>query len=149
MYFLKPLEETIKLHPSWFHGGAADIVRRKLYTNVEGKNLGNHHVIAVVSIDEISEPMIQSGTGYALYNVAYRALVWRPFRGEVVDGVVKAVLSNGIFMEVGGLDVFVSRSVSGHTYSGELGQDEGSVGGYCSTGSGACGWVCMADGDDR
>lgn len=112
MYFLKSLEESIKLHPSWFHGGAQDIVRKKLYMNVEGKNLGNHHVIAVVSIDDISEPMIQSGTGYAMYNVAYRALVWRPFRGEVVDGLVKSVLVTGIFIEVGGLDVFVSRSVS-------------------------------------
>ena len=112
MYFLKSLEESIRLHPSWFHGGAQDVVRRKLYGNVEGKNLGNHHVIAVVSIDDVSEPMIQSGTGYALYNVAYRALVWRPFRGEVVDGLVKAVTVTGIFIEVGGLDVFVSRSVS-------------------------------------
>ena len=117
MYFLKSLEESIKLHPSWFHGGAQDIVRKKLYLNVEGKNLGNHHVIAVVSIDDISEPMIQSGTGYALYTVSYRALVWRPFRGEVVDGLVKSVLQTGIFIEVGGLDIFVSRSVGFSTLS--------------------------------
>ena len=68
-------------------------------------------IVAVLSIDEISEPKIVPGTGFAQYNVGYRAIVWRPFKGEVVDGLVQSVVSNGFFVDVGGLSVFVSKAV--------------------------------------
>ena len=57
-------------------------------------------------------PKIIPGSGYAQYNVSYRAIVWRPFRGEVVDGMVSSVVNNGFFVDVGGLSVFVSKAVS-------------------------------------
>ena len=68
-------------------------------------------IVAVLNIDEISEPKIVPGTGFAQYNVGYRAIVWRPFKGEVVDGAVQSVVSNGFFVDVGGLSVFVSKAV--------------------------------------
>ena len=68
-------------------------------------------IVAVVQIKDISEPEVQPGTGFALYNVAYQALIWVPFRGEVVDGRVTSVLSTGIFTEVGGTSCFVTRQV--------------------------------------
>ena len=68
-------------------------------------------IVAVLSIDDISEPKIVPGTGFAQYNVGYRAIVWRPFKGEVVDGMVSSVVANGFFVDVGGLSVFVSKAV--------------------------------------
>jgi DNA-directed RNA polymerase II subunit RPB7 len=114
MFFVHDLEHRIDLHPSFFSSTASDFIRAKLYQDVEGTNTGTHLIVAVLSIDEISEPKIAPGTGFAQYNVGYRALVWRPFRGEVVDGKVTDVVPTGIFLEVGGLTVFVSKTVWVH-----------------------------------
>ena len=35
--------------------------------------------------------MIQSGRGYCSYPVKYKAIVFRPFKNEVVDAVVSQV----------------------------------------------------------
>ncbi|EEP76713.1 DNA-directed RNA polymerase II 19 kDa polypeptide [Uncinocarpus reesii 1704] len=39
----------------------------------------------------------------------YRAIVWKPFKGETVDAIVTSVKNQGIFAEVGPLTVFVSK----------------------------------------
>ncbi len=111
MFFVKDLEHRIDLHPSFFSSSASTFIRDKLYQDVEGTNTGTHMIIAVLSIDDVSEPKIAPGTGFAQYQVGYRALVWRPFRGEVVDGLVTSVVGNGFFVDVGGLSVFVSKTV--------------------------------------
>lgn len=112
MFFVKPLEHTVTLHPSFFNAQAEDYVKAKLYQDVEGTNTGTMMIIAIIDIEGMSDPKILPGTGFAQYNVAYRAIVWRPFRGEVVDGLVSSVVNNGFFVDVGGLSVFVSKAVS-------------------------------------
>ena len=116
MFFVKALEHRIDLHPSFFSSTAHDFIKAKLYQDVEGTNTGTHMIIAVLQIDDISEPKIAPGTGFAQYNVGYRALVWRPFKGEVVDGRVTQVVHNGFFVDVGGLNVFVSKTVGSFPY---------------------------------
>ena len=111
MFFVKTLEHRIDLHPSFFNSEAEKYIRAKLYQDVEGTNTGTMMIIAVISIDDISEPKIAPGTGFAQFNVGYRAIVWRPFRGEVVDGLVSSVVNGGFFADVGGLSVFISRVV--------------------------------------
>lgn len=46
--------------------------------------------------------------GQAMFRLRYQAIVYRPFRGEVVDGVVASVNKMGIFVDVGPLQCFVS-----------------------------------------
>lgn len=48
-------------------------------------------VIAVTTIDNIGAGIIQPGRGFVLYPVKYKAIVFRPFKGEVVDAVVTQV----------------------------------------------------------
>lgn len=52
------------------------------------------------------------GTGQAQFKVEYNAIVFKPFKNEVVDGVVNNVSKMGIFLDVGPLSVFVSSHVS-------------------------------------
>ena len=68
--------------------------------------------VRIIGILEISEPKVMPGTGMAMYTISYRAVVWQPFRGEVVDGEVSQVVNNGFFVDVGALSVFVSKAVS-------------------------------------
>ncbi|KAF2724469.1 hypothetical protein K431DRAFT_281900 [Polychaeton citri CBS 116435] len=111
MFFVKELEHRVTLHPSFFAADAQKMVMDQLHRDVEGTNHGTHMVIAIVNTGEVSEPKIQPGTGLAEYNISFKAIVWRPFRGEVVDGQVSSVVNNGFFVDVGGLSVFVSKAM--------------------------------------
>jgi DNA-directed RNA polymerase II subunit RPB7 len=52
---------------------------------------------------------ISSGRGFVVYPVRYKAIVFRPFKGEVVDAIVTQVNKVGIFCEIGPLSCFVSK----------------------------------------
>lgn len=64
----------------------------KLYSDVEGTCSGQFgYIIAVVSILDIGKGMVLGGSGQAEFVTRYRAIVFKPFKGEVVDGVVNNV----------------------------------------------------------
>lgn len=61
---------------------------------------------------DVGSGVIVPGTGQAQFKVEYNAIVFKPFKNEVVDGVVNNVSKMGIFLDVGPLSVFVSSHVS-------------------------------------
>lgn len=92
----------------------------KLYSDVEGTCSGQFgYIIAVVSVLDIGKGMVLSGSGQAEFITRYRAIVFKPFKGEVVDGVVNnvnKVCPRGLrfwmklLMLFAGLDGFLCRS---------------------------------------
>eukprot|EP00126_Sphaerothecum_destruens_P009225 Sdes_comp20464_c0_seq5m14716 len=70
------------------------------------------YVIMVTSIEDIGKGRIQEGIewrGLVTFKVKYNAVVFRPFKGEVVDAIVTQVNKIGVFANVGPLSIFVSR----------------------------------------
>ncbi|KAK0961538.1 DNA-directed RNA polymerase II subunit [Friedmanniomyces endolithicus] len=88
MFFVKLLQDTLPLHPSYFGAASQQYITDLLYARNEGKNTGTMMIIAIIDIDDISEAKIMPGTGMAMFDISYRAIIWRPFRGEVVDGLM-------------------------------------------------------------
>ncbi|KAI0041828.1 hypothetical protein FA95DRAFT_1548271 [Auriscalpium vulgare] len=112
MFFIKELTHTILLHPSYFGPRMLQFLESKLYSDVEGTCSGQFgYIIAVVSISDIGKGMVLSGSGQAEFVTRYRAIVFKPFKGEVVDGVVSNVTRMGFFADVGPLTVFVSHQL--------------------------------------
>jgi len=69
-----------------------NFLESKLYSDVEGTCSGQFgYIIAVVSILDIGKGMVLGGSGQAEFITRYRAIVFKPFKGEVVDGVVNNV----------------------------------------------------------
>ncbi|KNZ59626.1 DNA-directed RNA polymerase II subunit rpb7 [Puccinia sorghi] len=66
------------------------------------------YIIAVLRILNVSAGTIQPGTEMAEFMIKYSAIVLKPFKGEVVDGIVGQVNKMGFFVEVGPLQAFVS-----------------------------------------
>jgi DNA-directed RNA polymerase II subunit RPB7 len=64
---------------------------------------------AVTTIDDIGSGIIQPGQGFVVYPVKYKAIVFRPFKGEVLDAVVTQVNKVGMFAEIGPLSCFISH----------------------------------------
>lgn len=80
------------LHPKYFGPQLMETVKQKLYTEVEGTSSGKYgFVIAVTTIDSIGSGVIQPGQGFVVYPVKYKAIVFRPFKGEVLDAVVTQI----------------------------------------------------------
>ena len=84
MFFLHELERTITLHPSFFGPRIHDYLTSRLLADVEGTNSGEYYVVCVLDAYDISEGRVVPGSGFAEYTVHYRAVVWRPFKGETV-----------------------------------------------------------------
>jgi DNA-directed RNA polymerase II subunit RPB7 len=64
-------------------------------------------VIAVVKIDDIGKCEIVQARGHAICLVIYQAIVYMPFQGEVVEGIIDTVHMVGLFVKVGPVTVFV------------------------------------------
>ncbi|KAM6158150.1 DNA-directed RNA polymerase II subunit RPB7 [Rhynchocyon petersi] len=110
MFYHISLEHEILLHPRYFGPNLLNTVKQKLFTEVEGTCTGKYgFVIAVTTIDNIGAGVIQPGRGFVLYPVKYKAIVFRPFKGEVVDAIVTQVNKVGLFTEIGPMSCFISR----------------------------------------
>ncbi|KAA0190890.1 hypothetical protein HAZT_HAZT005250 [Hyalella azteca] len=123
VYLQISLEHEILLHPRYFGPMLSDTVRQMLFTEVEGTCTGKStfhsnyslnsprygFVIAVTTIDDIGSGMVQPGRGFVLYPIKYKAIVFRPFKGEVLDAIVSQVNKIGLFCEIGPMQCFISR----------------------------------------
>ena len=53
---------------------------------------GRHgFVVAVTGIDSVGAGMLRDGTGYVSFPVRYQAVVFRPFKDEILECVVTTV----------------------------------------------------------
>ncbi|KAI0165972.1 RNA polymerase Rpb7-like domain-containing protein [Xylariaceae sp. FL1272] len=111
MFFLYNLERRVTLHPSYFGKNMHELVTGKLLKDVEGTCTGSYYIISIMDTFDISEGRILPGSGLAEFTVGYRAVVWRPFKGETVDAVVVSVNQHGFFAEAGPLRIFVSTHI--------------------------------------
>ncbi|UKZ92195.1 uncharacterized protein TrAFT101_007158 [Trichoderma asperellum] len=108
MFFLYNMERRVTLHPSYFGRNMHDLVTSKLLKDVEGTCAGSYYIISIMDTFDISEGRILPSNGLAEFTVGYRAVVWRPFKGETVDAVVYSINPQGFFAQAGPLRLFVS-----------------------------------------
>ncbi|XP_050529443.1 DNA-directed RNA polymerase II subunit RPB7-like isoform X6 [Daktulosphaira vitifoliae] len=110
MFFHIALEHEVLLHPKYFGPQLMESVKTKLYREVEGTCTGKYgFVIAVTHIDNIGSGLILPGQGLVVYSVKYKAIVFRPFKGEVLEAVVTQLNKVGMFADIGPLSCFISH----------------------------------------
>ncbi|CAG8603135.1 9299_t:CDS:10 [Paraglomus brasilianum] len=114
----KRLTKTLNLHPSYFGPDMHENLKNRLYVDVEGTCTGRYgYIIAVVKIENYSQGKVLPSLGLAEFTITYMAIVFKPFRGEVVDGTVTQVIKMGFFADVGPLQVFVSNHLIPSEYT--------------------------------
>ncbi|KAJ3307130.1 DNA-directed RNA polymerase II subunit [Kappamyces sp. JEL0829] len=112
MFFLKTLTHTINLHPQFFGARIVESLHERLHAEVEGTCSGRFgYIISVVQIVSTGQGVLQANTGFAEYKIEYKAIVFKPFKNQVVDAVVTTVNKIGFWCEVGPLKVFVSQKL--------------------------------------
>lgn len=64
----------------------------KLRSDVEGKCVGQYgYIITVLNIIDTGSGTVIPGYGAAEFLCRYRAIVFKPFKGEVLEGVVDEI----------------------------------------------------------
>ncbi|PIA56718.1 hypothetical protein AQUCO_00700816v1 [Aquilegia coerulea] len=110
MFFHIVLERNMQLHPRHFGPHLRDKLVAKLMKDVEGTCSGRHgFVVAITGVDNIGKGRIRDGTGFVTFPVKYQCVVFRPFKGEVLEAVVTMVNKMGFFAEAGPVQIFVSN----------------------------------------
>ena len=84
MFFLKEETKVITLHPSYFGPNMREYLINRLNEEEEGRCTGDHFVICVMDMVDMGEGRVLPSGGHAEYSIKYRAIIWKPFRGETV-----------------------------------------------------------------
>lgn len=75
------------------------------------------YVVCVTEVEDIGAGKIRDDIPEVSFPVQYRAIVFRPFKNEVLDGVVTQVDQMGIYVQIGPLFVFLSKQLVPADYS--------------------------------
>ncbi|WZY75526.1 hypothetical protein YC2023_021910 [Brassica napus] len=71
---------------------------------------GRHgFVVAITGIESVGKGLIRDGTAFVTFPVKYQCVVFRPFKGEILEAVVTLVNKMGFFAEAGPVQIFVSK----------------------------------------
>eukprot|EP00271_Cylindrocystis_brebissonii_P012325 TRINITY_DN3067_c1_g1_i1.p1 TRINITY_DN3067_c1_g1~~TRINITY_DN3067_c1_g1_i1.p1 ORF type:complete len:178 (+),score=26.51 TRINITY_DN3067_c1_g1_i1:547-1080(+) len=110
MFFHIQLEKKLQLHPKHFGAQLLERLKEKVISEQEGTCTGRHgFVVAVTGVDSVGAGMIRDGTGFVSFPVKYSCVVFRPFKGEILEVVVTIVSKMGFFADAGPVQVFVSN----------------------------------------
>mmetsp|Transcript_6867 Transcript_6867/g.11513 ORF Transcript_6867/g.11513 Transcript_6867/m.11513 type:complete len:174 (-) Transcript_6867:6-527(-) len=110
MFFHIDMEKDLLLMPKHFGPNLKQHLQEKLVQKVEGSCSGRYgFVICVTEVKNIGKGRIREGAGVVTFPIKFQAIVFRPFKGEVLDAKVTVVNKLGFFAEVGPLQVFVSK----------------------------------------
>ena len=112
MFFLMKLKKEIILSPQ-------DLKKPDLKRTIKGKLIekviGNctekyGYFIKVIDPGEIPNGYIMDTTGDIVFNIEYRVVVMRPFKGEICEGEVERILPDnaGMHVRAGPMIVFIS-----------------------------------------
>jgi DNA-directed RNA polymerase II subunit RPB7 len=114
----KQLTHELLLYPRYFGRELHESVVKKLYQDVEGTcspRVG--YVVAVTAVEHVGPGRVLDGRGAAVFEVRYRAVVWRPYKDEVVDAVVTEVNDQAVFADVGPTTAVVHRINLPHEFA--------------------------------
>ena len=89
MFYLANIERDILISPRFFTKGLKDRLTRNLREKVEGSCIGRWgYIIKITRIDSIGDGRLFEGKGYATFTMKFKAIAFKPIRGEVLDAVV-------------------------------------------------------------
>jgi DNA-directed RNA polymerase II subunit RPB7 len=92
MFFLVERKDTLALHPRHFNSSLSSLLLTQLRHKVEGKCSGRYgYTILVTMLRDVGVGVLDPDTGYAHFPVSYLALVFRPFKNEILIAKVTTV----------------------------------------------------------
>lgn len=112
MYVLTLIEDLIRIPPLQFNIPIQHAITDELNKKYSNKVLaGVGLVVTVWDLLKIDDGLLKPGDGGSYVGVEFRAVVWKPFIGEVLIGWVAACTEEGIKVKLDFFDeIFIPKS---------------------------------------
>mmetsp|Transcript_31703 Transcript_31703/g.65626 ORF Transcript_31703/g.65626 Transcript_31703/m.65626 type:complete len:184 (-) Transcript_31703:45-596(-) len=117
MFFhIKKLSKNLSVDPKDYGPQLTETIKRKLTMEVENTCSEKHGFILKafnIDIERLEGRINPTGMhpgGTAVFKVPYDAIVFKPFRGEVLNAIVKTSAQQGLFAFCGPLQVFIAKT---------------------------------------
>lgn len=119
MFYHLTLSQSIDVHPKFFGPRLHSVIEASVKAKVEGLCLGQRgFCVCVTRLREVGQGDIRrDGTGLASFHVLYDCIVFRPFRGQILEGTVRTVTFSGFIVEAGPAQIFVSNHCIPDTFT--------------------------------
>ena len=113
MFWEVSLHHKIRVHPMNMSSElTTKTVQSELRSAVEGTIKADIGIIlAVLKIEDLSVGKVSQRSGFAIYDVKYRALVFRPLTHQVIDAFIIGVNEHGINADAGPLEIFIAKKL--------------------------------------
>lgn len=102
MFYLKEIEDHVRVEPELFGLPTMEAVQKQLqnsYTGHYDKDMGK--VISIIDVLNVGEGVIIAGDGAAYYKSKFKILVWKPELHELVYGEIAEITNFGAFINMG------------------------------------------------
>ncbi|CCF59762.1 hypothetical protein KAFR_0H03520 [Kazachstania africana CBS 2517] len=114
MFILSRVNDLVRIPPDQFHRDAVSSITHQLNDRYANKVIPHVGLcVTVYDILEADEGQLKPGDGSSYVNVTFRALVFKPFVGEIVTGWISKCTAEGIQVSLLGLfdDIFIPKNM--------------------------------------
>jgi DNA-directed RNA polymerase II subunit RPB7 len=101
----------VQLPPAQFGQNIREKVIEMLKAKVEGKCTGRFgYTIIVCKVENVTKGKLHPVTGMGHFHVRYNALVFKPYKNEILQAEVTGVNEEGFWCSAGPLAIYISGS---------------------------------------
>jgi len=102
MYYIKTVEDRVRLPPSMFGSDLNDALMRMLRERYEGRILKDMGIVLAINKTRVqSDGTVIPGDGGAYYSVEFDALTFIPVVNEIFRAEIKEIVEFGAFASIG------------------------------------------------
>ncbi len=109
MFYLVNLTKDLSLVPQNLGTDIKELISNKI-RELEGKVIGEHgYIVTIVEFNQQGKGLVENESGNVNFKVDYKAIVYKPFKDEILDAIPVYINEHGFFCKVGPLQIFVSQ----------------------------------------
>lgn len=121
MFFILNLDKNLLVTPPYLGRNLDNHLLEILQHSVEGAfNERYGYILKVINVTKIGEGKVQDGSGDVFFPIFYKALVFMPYKGEVLDAQVGEIMEYGFLASMGPMSLFVAKDNISEEYYFDL-----------------------------
>ena len=114
MFILSKIADLVRIPPDQFHRDTISAITHQLNNKFANKIIPNVGLcITIYDLLTVEEGQLKPGDGSSYINVTFRAVVFKPFLGEIVTGWISKCTAEGIKVSLLGIfdDIFIPQNM--------------------------------------